>query len=104
MFACRIEGLDTCMQLRKLNLSFNKIKRVENIWHLTKLECLYLQGNVLDRVHVLDLQNMAQLSALKVLYLQSLDRSKTNPCCSAPDYKAVVLKALPGLTNLDGER
>ena len=41
----RIEGLDTLTKLRKLVLTNNSIRRVENLQRLQTLEHLLLQGN-----------------------------------------------------------
>jgi Leucine-rich repeat (LRR) protein len=41
----RIEGLDTLVKLRELNLSSNNIAVVEGLQHLKKLEVLNLSAN-----------------------------------------------------------
>lgn len=43
--AFRIEGLDSLVQLRRLNLSSNRITEIEGIGQLKKLETLKLQNN-----------------------------------------------------------
>ena len=101
---CRIEGLDALLQLKRLNLSCNSIAKVDSLAHLSALEHLQLQGNRIEGLGALNLQHIAQLRSLKALYLQNLDRTQQNGCCRQAGYKTQVLQALPGLTNLDGER
>ena len=41
----KIDGLEACLQLRYLDLSFNVIGAIENVAHLTQLEKLFLIEN-----------------------------------------------------------
>ncbi|KAG2448151.1 hypothetical protein HYH02_006736 [Chlamydomonas schloesseri] len=105
----KIEGLEGLTQLRRLVLTSNRITRLEpaaSFAGLTKLEGLWLQDNRLGPgLEALGLQELgAALPGLRTLYLQNLDRSTPNPVCRADGYKRALLAALPGLTNLDGER
>ncbi|EFJ41713.1 hypothetical protein VOLCADRAFT_98317 [Volvox carteri f. nagariensis] len=100
----KIEGLEATLQLRRLILTSNKISAIEGISHLSRLEGLWLQDNRLASLESLALPQLAQLPALRSLYLQNLDRLAPNAVCRTPGYKAAVLAALPNLTNLDGER
>ncbi len=77
---------------------------MEGLAALTRLESLCLTDNRIASLGALALPHLAQLTALRSLYLQNLDRSAPNAVCRAPGYKAAVLAALPQLTNLDGER
>ena len=38
------------------------------------------------------------------LYLQEFNGLGQNPCCETKNYRSNVLKALPGLNSLDGQR
>ena len=38
------------------------------------------------------------------LYLRNVDNTQANPVCACKDYKASILRRLPHLRNLDGER
>lgn len=93
------------MQLRRLALPSNRLTRVEGLAHLAQLEGLWLHGNQLASLECLGLQEqLARLPALRCLVLQDIERRQANPVCRTPGYKAALLSALPGLTNLDGER
>ncbi|GIL73325.1 hypothetical protein Vretifemale_3523 [Volvox reticuliferus] len=100
----KIEGLELTVNLQRLILTSNKITAIDGICHLSRLEGLWLQDNRLAALESLALPQLAQLPSLHCLYLQNLDRSAPNAVCRTPGYKAAVLKALPNLTNLDGER
>lgn len=64
-----------------------------------------VQGNALATLPSLRLPGLkAHLPGLKALYLQDCTRGRQNGCCLQQGYKAAVLQALPGLSNLDGER
>ncbi|GLI69173.1 hypothetical protein VaNZ11_013742 [Volvox africanus] len=100
----KIEGLESTVQLQRLILTSNKITAIDGLSHLSRLEGLWLQDNRLASLESLALPQLAQLPALHSLYLQNLDRTAPNALCRTPGYKVAVLKALPNLTNLDGER
>ncbi|GFR40522.1 hypothetical protein Agub_g1091 [Astrephomene gubernaculifera] len=100
----KIEGLEMLLQLRRLVLSSNRIGRVEGLSQLKRLEVLWLQDNRVATLEALALPHLAELPALRALYLQNIDRSAHNAVCRVAGYKAAVLAALPKLTNLDGER
>ena len=76
---------------------------MDNLSTLVKLESLKLQGNGIG-LPGLNLAGLAQLTNLRALYLQNIDRSNQCPACCEPGYKVKVLAQLPGLGNLDGER
>lgn len=100
----RVEGLEGCVSLRRLQLSSNQIAIVENLAGLTKLTSLLLLDNQICTLDALGLPLLSTLPALRCLCLRALDRSAPNPVCSSPGYRAAILKALPQLKNLDGER
>ena len=98
----RIEGLDNLRKLKKLVLVNNRISSVENISKCPSLEHVLLQGN-----HIASLDSFLELPLLpnlKSIYLRNIDGTQQNPVCCAPDYRIQLLKLLPGLRNLDGER
>ncbi|GFH16956.1 protein phosphatase 1 regulatory subunit 7 [Haematococcus lacustris] len=68
----KLEGLEPLTQLRRLNLARNQISKLEGLWHLNHLECLRLEGNRLEQVTSLSLKQLAELPALRILYLQLL--------------------------------
>ena len=98
----RVEGLERAVKLRKLVLCGNRLRSVEGLECCVSLEHLLLQGNALEDLSWLG--HLQGLPALKSLYLRNVDGSQANPVCAWEDYRAQVLKALPGLRNLDGER
>ena len=62
-FLSEIENLDECSELHTINLSSNKIKKIQNLGSLRKLEHLYLDRNLLenyDSIHkVLECQSIS---------------------------------------------
>jgi hypothetical protein len=111
-------------------LTNNVIRRVENIEHLQTLEHLLLQGNEIASLDDLNLPLLVRCTAplpltapatirnflisarvsqeslpkLVSLYLRNVDNSQANPVCACNEYKASILRRLPQLRNLDGER
>ncbi|XP_017059998.1 putative uncharacterized protein DDB_G0291608 isoform X1 [Drosophila ficusphila] len=78
-----------------LALSVNKISTLSPFEECLKLQELYLRkNNITDINEIAYLQN---LPALRYLWLEE------NPCCdrAGPNYRAVVLRALPNLKKLD---
>ena len=57
-----IKGLETLIQLRSLDLSFNKIKQVKNVNHLKQLKDIYLLQNKISRIEGLEgMENLRNL-------------------------------------------
>ena len=50
----RIDGLGQLQLLRRLNLSSNKLTKIENLSHLEKLESLQLQDNQVGLANSID--------------------------------------------------
>ncbi|XP_017071436.1 adenylate cyclase, terminal-differentiation specific isoform X2 [Drosophila eugracilis] len=78
-----------------LALSVNKISTLSPFEECNKLQELYLRkNNISDINEIAYLQN---LPALRYLWLEE------NPCCdrAGPNYRAIVLRALPNLKKLD---
>jgi Leucine-rich repeat (LRR) protein len=100
-----ISGLSQLVQLKRLDLSFNKIRKIENLAELLSLEYLDLRGNSISSVNDLDELRMvsrrvcaaaiiafvgltfvlvimfcSQLPTLQTLHLQDSDGDNGNPC------------------------
>ncbi len=114
----RIEGLEGCPNLEWLDLSFNSIKVIENIEHLSKLTDLSLQSNQITTVE--GLTGMPDLSCLSMgdnsiksmdglLSLRPFTKLKLvsftgNPIVSDPEYRAYAVSHIPSLVYLDYRR
>jgi len=118
-------GLSTLLTLRRLNLSYNKIKRIDDgLQDLQSLTHLDLRGNAI--AEVFEVQNLMSLVQLQSLYFQSGTTGTgdsanvapsssssssssslavavdANPMCSHAQYFQLVTTSLPALTILDG--
>jgi len=100
----RMEGFDGLDMLKRLSLADNEIARLENLEMLSSLETLLLQGNRISNLD--DVQTITQLPSLKALQLQVRggDADERNPICDHPAYRTAVRRMLPSLQSLDGER
>ncbi|XP_060655565.1 transcription factor mef2A isoform X2 [Drosophila nasuta] len=78
-----------------LALSVNKISTLEPFEDCLKLQELYLRKNNIQNLN--EISYLQNLPALKYLWLEE------NPCCdrAGPNYRAIVLRALPNLKKLD---
>ncbi|KAH8326955.1 hypothetical protein KR074_009717 [Drosophila pseudoananassae] len=78
-----------------LALSVNKIATLSPFEDCTKLQELYLRKNNISDIN--EIAYLQSLPALKYLWLEE------NPCCdrAGPNYRAIVLRALPNLKKLD---
>lgn len=94
-------GLSTLTSLRVLDLSFNRIPRIE-LESLVSLITCDLRANLISEVQ--DLSTLAKISTLKTLSLRDRDHSNANPVCAHPAYRNNLLMILPGLDTLDGTR
>ena len=112
--------MDHLVHLQQLNLSFNRITKIEGLDALTKLKDLSLFNNEIQKVEGLDAQvaTLEHLSlgnnkldslidafawlrpfhGLRILTLQG------NPIHDDPDYKLYALGRLPWLKYLDHRR
>ncbi|PIO34082.1 hypothetical protein AB205_0115700 [Aquarana catesbeiana] len=98
-----IRGLNKLLNLRKLNLSYNRIHDLSGLIPLHgwnhKLSHLYLHSNCINSMdHVL--QSMVGLQSLAHLTLQQ--DGKGNRVCFVAGYRNVVLENLAQLKALDG--
>jgi len=98
----RIEGLDTLDELKRLNLAANEIDRIENVKLLNSLETLQLEGNNISNLD--EVQALSKLPCLRNLSLRLGDGELRNPVCEHPGYYTAVRRMLPKLQSLDGER
>ena len=99
-----INGLKTLSNLLRLDLSCNKITRLKerSFEGLSSLTFLSLEGN-----SVVDVDNINGLGplapTLRTLYLQGYGGELANPLCGHPTYFVAVMRVLPSLAQLDGE-
>lgn len=69
----KIEGLDNCVLLEELNLEHNKISVIENVGHLSQLKILDIGRNKIQAIAGLEgLENLLQLS-LENNFIHSLE-------------------------------
>lgn len=85
-----MEGLASLTRLRKLNLSFNKIQKIEGIANLLVLEYLELGKNFISDVSTL-LSQGNRLTCLSELYLYSNQLSSLPRDFSFPQLKILNL-------------
>ncbi|XP_078497565.1 leucine-rich repeat-containing protein 46 [Lissotriton helveticus] len=87
-----IENLDNLLNLRFLTLAQNQIQKLKNLRSLQRLQFLDVSDNQIDNLDTGELP-----PSLIILHLTG------NPCTNNTSYRETVLKALPGLRELDGE-
>ena len=78
-----------------LSLSVNKISSLKPFQYCKKLTELYLRKNLIGDLS--EIKYIQGLPGLKVLWLWD------NPCAEAPNYREIVLAALPNLVKLDNQ-
>ncbi|XP_069952300.1 dynein axonemal assembly factor 11-like [Cherax quadricarinatus] len=90
----KIENVGRLRELEYLNLALNNVERVEGLEQCEALQKLDLTANfIYDLTSVLSLEDLPNL---KELYLTG------NPCTSYRGYREWVLNNLPALEELDG--
>ncbi|MCJ1229910.1 hypothetical protein MMC12_006581 [Toensbergia leucococca] len=98
-----IKGLDSLVHLTSLDLSFNKIKRVQNVNHLKKLKDLYFVQNKIPRIEGLDglagLRNL-ELAANRIREIENLETLTGLEELWLGKNKITELKNLSPLANL----
>lgn len=97
-----LDGLSRLHNLRKLTLTSNKISSLSGIEKCHALEHVLIQDNNIS--NVAEIQALIGLQNLKGLYLKNIDGSQKNPVCEHPSYRSSIMRQLPKLTVLDGER
>merc|ERR1711939_133477 len=95
-------GFGDCAQLQTLDLSANFIPHLIGVELPQSLECLKMAGNTIKEPS--DLPSLTSLPKLSSLYLQTAEEDMANPICLTPEYPESVIKILPHLENLDGQR
>ena len=76
-----LSGIENLINLKVLDLSFNKLTTIDSLKGCVSLERIDLQGNLIK-----DLKNFERISTgltkLQNLYLQNFNGEAQNPCCS----------------------
>ncbi|XP_023930421.1 protein phosphatase 1 regulatory subunit 7-like [Lingula anatina] len=91
----------SCTKLTTLDLAGNRIKRLQNISHLVKLEEFWFNDNHLESWE--DLNQLTPLKNLQTVYLERnpLWRSAEDPRSPDPNYRRKVMLTLPWLQQID---
>mmetsp|Transcript_41237 Transcript_41237/g.129567 ORF Transcript_41237/g.129567 Transcript_41237/m.129567 type:complete len:230 (-) Transcript_41237:89-778(-) len=97
-----IRGLEKLQSLRKITLTSNKISSLQGLDKCASLEHIFVQDNNIDNIN--EIANVASLKNLKSLYLRNIDGSQKNPVCEHPSYRSSIVRQLPHISILDGER
>merc|ERR1712216_60661 len=97
-----IEGLERLSNLRKLTITTCKIKSLEGLSKCRNLEHILIQENEISNIG--EIAHLTGLQNLKSLYFKNIDGSQRNPLCEHPSYRSSIVRQLPQLTILDGER
>ncbi|KAK1470587.1 protein phosphatase 1 regulatory subunit SDS22 [Colletotrichum cuscutae] len=98
-----IRGLDDLVNLTSLDLSFNKIKHIKRVNHLTKLKELFLVANkisTIENLEGLDDLTSLELGSNRIRVLQNLDSLKKLEELWVAKNKITELTGLGGLSNL----
>jgi len=97
-----LEGVGRLHELRKLTLTSNKISSLDGLQKCHALEYLLIQDNAVSNIATIEA--LASLPNLKALYLKNIDGTQKNPVCEHPSYRSSIMRQLPKLQILDGER
>ena len=76
-----LSGIETLVNLKCLNASYNKLTQIDPLKSCVALERLELQGNQIKDTRTIEAIGSA-LNSLKVLYLQEFNKSGQNPVCT----------------------
>ncbi|KAJ9511005.1 hypothetical protein QJQ45_027897, partial [Haematococcus lacustris] len=93
---CQIQALESCPNLRMLDLSFNRIRKLDGLSTLTKLKELKLYDNLIPVI-----ENCAQLTALHTLDISSNRLASLEGIACLRGLK-VLRCAYNGLSSLEG--
>jgi Leucine-rich repeat (LRR) protein len=106
-----MEGINCLVNLKTLDLSNNKIKRIQNLDKLQLLEEFWFNGNDLSNWE--DIDKLKALPHLKCLYLEHnpiyyINNVKPSPLVASTDkqvnnanYRRKIIFTLPNLEQLD---
>ncbi|CAE7943482.1 unnamed protein product [Symbiodinium necroappetens] len=97
-----MENLDGLSQLVSVDLSFNKISKVQDLSGTPKLERLMLKANPISKIQ--DLEGLKASRSLRHLSFQNVDNSDACPVCSLPEYAKSLRSLCPELLALDSKR
>ncbi|CCE34707.1 hypothetical protein E4U22_000541 [Claviceps purpurea] len=98
-----MRGLDDLKQLTCLDLSFNKIKHIKNIGHLTELKDLFLVANKISRIEGLDAcekLTSLELGSNRIRELKNLGNLKNLEELWVAKNKITELTGLGGLPKI----
>lgn len=84
-----------CLQV--LDVSNNRISKVENLQGLTQLQDLWLNDNKIPSLEGIEDALSDQRDSLTTIYLDN------NPAATASDYKQRILALFPNLIQLDAD-
>ncbi|KAL7530006.1 hypothetical protein ACHAWF_003200 [Thalassiosira exigua] len=119
----RIDNLDSCLELQHLDVSNNKIAKINDLSSLRSLESLILKGNLLSKPD--SIRNVIYINSLRELDISknrincSLEsvlevlsqcaslrilRLKGNPVAKTKHYRRLVVGRCEKLTHLDDDR
>ncbi|KIL85655.1 adenylate cyclase [Fusarium avenaceum] len=99
----RVRGLEELTNLTSLDLSFNKVKHIKNINHLTKLKELYLVANKISKIEGLeglDKLTSLELGSNRIREIENLDSLKAVEELWLAKNKISQLGGLGGMPNL----
>ena len=88
------ENVSKLKELEYLNLALNNIERIENLEGCESLKKLDLTLNFIGEIT--SVHNLKGNISLENLYLTG------NPCTDFPGYRKFIVNALPQLKSLDG--
>lgn len=86
-----------CSALQVLDVSNNRISKVEHLHGLTQLQDLWLNDNQIPSLDGLEEELSDQKDSLTTIYLEN------NPAATAADYKQRMLAMFPHLIQLDAD-
>ncbi|KAK7481636.1 hypothetical protein BaRGS_00027152 [Batillaria attramentaria] len=98
----KLHKLAGLASVQSLNLSTNRISSLDGLQSLENLRSLNLAGNLIGSVDCL--QCLRNLEHLKELRLKNDAQGLSNPACMHPSYAKDVIRMLPSLLILDGQR
>ena len=88
-----IKGIETLTKLNTLDFSSNKIKKIENLNHLSLLEEFWMSGNLVETYD--DIEQLANCKNIKTVYLEH------NPISKDFEYRKKTAAMLPSLKQID---
>jgi len=98
-----ISGLENFENLKGIDLSYNRITQLDALKGCLDLERLQVQGNQIKDTPTVE--KLCVLPKLTHIYLREFNGTGPTPLCiNAKHYSKKVLKAIPQLKSLDGQR